>query len=86
MEALPHHEADTSKEETLLLREALCDAFSILNPRERWLFEAIHYRRLSTRAAGAEIGLSKTVAHRVFQRATQKLQDELADWWSENGR
>lgn len=68
-----------SVEELLPLREAIADAFSVLTDYELYVMDASHYRGLSVRAIGRELGRSKSSVFRARQRAVRKLADHLRD-------
>jgi RNA polymerase sigma factor (sigma-70 family) len=79
MEAPPFVEPDSSKAANLALRRRLHDAVDALIPREKWIFEAYHYRELSFRQIAEEMGISKTTADRVYREALAHLREMLID-------
>lgn len=78
MEAMPHEEPEESKTAALELRERLGEAVDGLEERQRWIFEAHHYRGLSFRQIARELSISKTTADRVFRDALTHLRERLS--------
>lgn len=66
-------------EELYPLRLAVIDALDSLTDYETYVFEASHYRGMSVRAIGRELGRSKSSVFRARQRAVAKLQARLRD-------
>lgn len=78
MEAAPGDPIPTSQAELLPLRDVLQDAMDrVLEPRERWVFDAIVVERKSIRAVGRELNLAKSYVHRIYHEAVRKLREEL---------
>lgn len=76
-EALMQGYDGESVEELLPLREAIVDAFDILSDYEAYVIDATHYRGLSVRAIGKELGRSKSSVFRARQRGFTKLANAL---------
>lgn len=76
-EALMQGYDGESVEELLPLREAIHNAFDVLTEYEAYVMDASHYRGLSVRAIGKELGRSKSSVFRARQRAVGKLADHL---------
>lgn len=79
MEARPHCEPATSKQQTEHLRERLADAIENLEPRLRWIFEARFFRGMSVREVGRELSLSKSFVDRLYRQALAELGNQLTD-------
>lgn len=77
MEAPPHHDPDERVADGDL-KELLGRAVDSLPARERWVFEAHHYRGLSFREIGRELSVSKTTADRIYREALKHLREELS--------
>lgn len=58
--------------------EPLTAALATLTERERWIIEALFWRRLPLRAVERELSLSKTQVARIRDVAIGKLRDELS--------
>jgi len=78
-EALMQGYEGESIEELLPLREAITNAFEVLTDYEAYVVDATHYRGLSVRAIGKELGRSKSSIFRARQRAFRKLAEALND-------
>lgn len=79
MEAEPHCEPQTSRQQLLPLRECLQDAIDHLHPREAWVLNSIVVERLSLRAVARQLGLGKSQIATIRDNALNHLYDELAD-------
>lgn len=77
MQAPPHMEPLTSREEMLPLRNVLADALEQLEPHERWVFERAVIERQSIRSIAADLSVGKSTADRYKQQAIQRLQQLL---------
>lgn len=75
---MQNYEGD-SVEELLPLREAITQAFDLLTDYECYVLDASHYRGLSVRAIGRELGRSKSSVFRARQRGFAKLAVALRD-------
>lgn len=74
----PGVEPDLARNQLAPLRDILADAIlTQLDDRELWIFEALHYRRLSLRQLARELSISKTHIARIRDHIHQKLQQEL---------
>lgn len=78
-EALMQGYDGNSVEELLPLREAVTKAFDVLTDYECYVLDATHYRGLSVRAIGKELGRSKSSVFRARQRGFEKLRNALRD-------
>jgi len=78
-EALMQGYEGESVEELLPLREAIVGAFDVLSEYEAYVVDASHFRGLSVRAIGRELGRSKSSVFRARQRAFRKLANALVD-------
>jgi RNA polymerase sigma factor (sigma-70 family) len=79
MEAPHGHEPAESDEDAAELLTVLQDAIEAMDERDRWIFEAVHYRRMSVRQLGRELSLSKTHVHRLYLDITARLAASLAN-------
>lgn len=79
MEAAPHEDVEDAFTDTLDLRERLAAAVDALPQRQRWIFEAHHYRGLSFRQIARELSISKTTADRVYREALATMRERLLD-------
>lgn len=79
MECAPGDEPELSKQELEPLRAILNDAIDRLSPRDQWIFTALVYRRMSVRALGRELALSKTHIARERDRIMSELRVQLLD-------
>jgi len=77
MECRPGDAPLTSQRELLPLREVLADALENLTAREQWVVERHVIERLSFAAIGRQLSLSKSMAHKIYQKAQRRLQEEL---------
>jgi DNA-directed RNA polymerase specialized sigma24 family protein len=66
-------------EETLLLKEALAEAFDQLTPEDRWIAERLLIEGLSLRKTGAVLGIPKTTLARRRDKICLRLVDVLVD-------
>jgi len=66
-------------EETLLLKEALAEAFDKLTPEDRWIAERLLIEGLSLRKTGAVLGIPKTTLARRRDKICLRLVDVLVD-------
>jgi RNA polymerase sigma factor (sigma-70 family) len=79
MEAAPGAPIAKSIQEGQIERERIVDAIDRLDPRSRWIFDAIALGGKSLRTVGAELNISKTQIDRIYKAALAQLQDELKD-------
>lgn len=79
MECRPGDEPSISKQELLPLRDVIADALDALPARERWVVERHAIERLSFSVIGTQLSLSKSMAHKIYQKAQRRLQAELWD-------
>ena len=80
--AAPHEEPVIARKEILWIREQIEEtAQRVLSPRELWIFNGIVIERLSMRAVGRQLGLSKTHVWRIYHRAIQRLRRALLVVW-----
>ena len=79
MQCAPGEEPQTSQEELLPLRDVIEDALDVLDPRERWVFNAIIVERMSLRALGRQLQIPKTTVARIRDRAAEHLRKALED-------
>ena len=73
MQAAPGEAEAASVESRLELQELMADAIDALSERDRWIIEALFWRRLTLRQLGAELAISKTQVARLRDEALQKL-------------
>lgn len=66
-------------EETLLLKEALAEAFESLSPEDLWIAERLLIEGMSLRKAGAVLGIPKTTLARRRDKIRLRLVDALVD-------
>ncbi|MDR3764066.1 MAG: sigma-70 family RNA polymerase sigma factor [Acidobacteriota bacterium] len=74
--------AGASPEQDLMRRELgkrIAKALTVLNPRERMVFEMKHYQGLKLRTIGEALNTTEETAKNTLFRATQKLRAALAD-------
>jgi len=69
----------TPLEETLLLKEALAEAFESLSPEDLWIAERLLIEGMSLRKAGAVLGIPKTTLARRRDKIRLRLVDALVD-------
>lgn len=79
MQTAPHRDVDVSRAERLPLKDIIADAVDQLTEEQRWIFDALFYRKLSLRELGRELSLSKTSIARKRDRLLRSLRNELAD-------
>lgn len=80
--AAPHEEPVIARKEIQWIREQIEEtAQTTLSPRELWIFNAIVIERLSMRAVGRQLGLSKTHVWRIYHRAIRSLRRALWEVW-----
>lgn len=79
MECAPGDQPEMSKQELEPLRAILNDAVDTLSPRDQWIFSALVYRKMSVRALGRELALSKTHIARERDRIMGQLRELLLD-------
>lgn len=78
MQARPGEEPETSAIERVDAFAPLHDAMeSALTERERWIVEALFWRRLPLRSLGRELAMSKTQVARIRDNAIRKLAAAL---------
>lgn len=83
MQAPPGVEPEESQVEIEARLEALPDAVAelldeVLSPRERWIVDALFWRRLPLRHVEREMGVSKTQVARIRDGALGKLREHLS--------
>lgn len=74
----PHSDPDVSRNERLLLRDAIVDAIDGLDEEDRWIFDALFIRRTSLRSLEQELQVPKTTLARRRDRITAQLREALA--------
>ena len=82
LDQVPDERAGASPELDLMRRELgkrIAKALTVLNPRERMVFEMKHYQGLKLRTIGEALGTTEETAKNTLFRATQKLRAALAD-------
>lgn len=80
--AAPHEEPVIARKDIQWIREQIEEtAQETLNDRELWIFNSIVIERLSMRAVGRQLGLSKTHVWRIYHRAIQRLRRALLVEW-----
>jgi len=75
----PGQDPDVSRDELLPLRDILQDAIDGLTPREQWIFDALHTRKLSLRQLGRELNLSFGHVRRLRDEINEKLRVVLIE-------
>ena len=78
MEAAPGEPVEESLEELHDLREAVIDAVERLDPKYRFVIDAINSERLSLAQLANRMGISKTHAHRLQTQAFAQLRADLS--------
>ncbi|MGV2385716.1 MAG UNVERIFIED_CONTAM: hypothetical protein LOD86_10695 [Thermobifida fusca] len=80
MEAAPYAEPEESWEEKQERYEALRDALdTVLDDRERWVIEAMFWRRMGIKRIGRELNYSPTHIARIRDTALRKLREHFGD-------
>lgn len=72
MTARPHHEGE-SLDAKLSLREAIVECFDQLNAEDQFIIDASCFERVTVRELADRLGVCKSVAHRMTQRAIHRL-------------
>lgn len=78
LEAAPGETPEVSLEEITPIREAVAAAVERLEPRLRYVIEAIHIERLSYQQLADRMAISKTHAFRLARDAEQQLRHILS--------
>lgn len=78
MEAAPGEPIEESLEELHELREAVIDAVERLDPKLRFVIDAVNSERLSLAHLAHRMGISKTHAHRLQEQAFRELRKQLS--------
>lgn len=78
MECAPGDEPELSKLELVAVGEALAEAIDALADRDRFIFDCLVIERMSLRALGRLMSLSKTHVHRERNRILAELRSALA--------
>lgn len=81
METRPHEEPRATLADAMDLREILADAVDALDARQKWVFEATHYRGMSVRQIAAEMSIGKSTVNNIYHDACATL----AEWLQNNG-
>jgi hypothetical protein len=74
MEASPGSEPESALEEVAELRTAVFDCFQHLGEEDRFILEAALLEGISMAALGRRLGVSKSQAHRLTERAKARLE------------
>lgn len=74
MEASPLDTPETSLEEVQGIREAVADCIDRLPERLHYVIDAVNSERISMRALGARLGVSKSQAHRLKEQAFEQMR------------
>ena len=72
-------EPEISRVEMLAIRELLVDAVEALDPRRRWVFEAVVIEARPMRTIASQMGLSLGMVHKLSQQAKCLLYEYLRD-------
>lgn len=60
------------------IRDEIAEAIDNLEPRDRFVIEAVHAERLSYRELGERMSISKPYAHKLVRQAERRLRYALA--------
>lgn len=77
MQTAPGEEPDRSIEELLPIREAVADCLDQLNEEDRWVIDSLNSEMISLQELGDRLGVTKTHAWRLRNRAYGRLQEIL---------
>lgn len=78
MECPPGQEPDESLDEQQALGDLLVSVIeNTLDEEELWIFEALHYRKLTTRELARELSIPRSTVHRMKHSINEKLRSSL---------
>ena len=75
MQAAPGEDPELSLEELQPLREAVADCLDKLEPQDRWVIDALNSERISLQELGDRLGVTKTQAWRLRNKAHENLKE-----------